>query len=95
MTATRIVLFNIPVMEKVSMLRTILMTGLLVICAFIALNLVFGIFGALIGITIFLLSFAIKALIVGAVAYLALRIFAPDTARRLREKWSGTSIDRY
>ena len=95
MTATCIVLFNIPVMEKVSMLRTILMTGLLVICAFIALNLVFGIFGALIGITIFLLSFAIKALIVGAVAYLALRIFAPDTARRLREKWSGTSIDRY
>jgi len=95
MTATRNVLFNIPVMEKVSMLRTILMTGLLVICAFIALNLVFGIFGALIGITIFLLSFAIKALIVGAIAYLALRIFAPDTARRLREKWSGTSIDRY
>jgi len=95
MTATCIVLFNIPVMEKVSMLRTILMTGLLVICAFIALNLVFGIFGALIGITIFLLGFAIKALIVGAVAYLALRIFAPDTARRLREKWSGTSIDRY
>jgi hypothetical protein len=82
-------------MEKVSMLRTILMTGLLVICAFIALNLVFGIFGALIGITIFLLSFAIKALIVGGIAYLALRIFAPDTARRLREKWSGTSIDRY
>ena len=95
MTATGIVLFNIPVMEKVSMLRTILMTGLLVICAFIALNLVFGIFGALIGITIFLLSFAIKALIVGAVAYLAIRIFAPETARRLREKWSGTSIDRY
>ena len=95
MTAMGIVLFNIPVMEKVSMLRTILMTGLLVICAFIALNLVFGIFGALIGITIFLLSFAIKALIVGGIAYLALRIFAPDTARRLREKWSGTSIDRY
>ena len=77
------------------MLRTILMTGLLVICAFVALNLVFGIFGALIGITIFLLGFAIKALIVGAIAYLAIRVFSPDTARRLREKWSGTSIDRY
>jgi hypothetical protein len=82
-------------MEKRSMLRTILMTGVLVILAFFALNLVFGIFGALIGITIFLLSFAIKALIVGGVAYLALRVFAPDTARRLRERWSGTRIDRY
>jgi len=77
------------------MLRTILMTGVLVILAFFALNLVFGIFGALIGITFFLLSFVIKARIVGGIAYLAIRIFAPDTARRLREKWSGTSIDRY
>ncbi|HUQ19109.1 MAG TPA: hypothetical protein VM099_05800 [Gemmatimonadaceae bacterium] len=77
------------------MLRTILMTGVLVILAFFALNLVFGIFGALIGITFFLLAFAVKALIVGGIVYLAIRIFAPDTARRLREKWSGTSIDRY
>ena len=77
------------------MLRTILMTGVMVILAFFALNLVFGIFGALIGITFFLLGFAVKALIVGGIAYLAIRVFAPDTARRLRERWSGTSIDRY
>lgn len=82
-------------MEMGSMLKTIFMTGVLVILGFFALNLVFGIFGALIGITLFLLGFAIKALIVGGVAYLAIRIFAPDTARRLRERWSGTSINRY
>ena len=50
------------------MLRTILMTGVMVILAFFALNLVFGIFGALIGITFFLLGFAVKALIVGGIA---------------------------
>jgi hypothetical protein len=77
------------------MLKTILMTGLLVMLGFFALNLVFGIFGALIGITFFLLGFAIKALIVGGVAYLAIRIFSPNTARRLRERWSGTSINHY
>jgi hypothetical protein len=71
------------------------MTGLLVMLGFFALNLVFGIFGALIGITFFLLGFAIKALIVGGIAYLAIRIFSPNTARRLRERWSGTSIDHY
>jgi len=71
------------------------MTGLLVMLGFFALNLVFGIFGALIGITFFLLGFAIKALIVGGVAYLAIRIFSPNTARRLRERWSGTSINHY
>jgi hypothetical protein len=28
--------------------------------------------------------------IVGAVLYLVIRIFSPETARRLRERWSGT-----
>ena len=32
---------------------------------------------------------AIKIAIVGALIYLVIRIFSPDTARRLREKWSG------
>jgi hypothetical protein len=82
-------------MEKGSMLRTILMTGMLVLLAFFALSLVFGIFGALIGVTFWLLGFAIKALIVGGIAYLAIRVVSPNTARRLRERWSGTSIDRY
>lgn len=77
------------------MLRTILMTGLLVMLGIFALNFVFHIFGTLIGLTFWLLGFAIKALIVGGVAYLAIRVFAPDTARRLRERWSGTSINRY
>lgn len=77
------------------MLRTVLMTGLLVMLGIFALGFVFSIFGTLIGLTFLLLGFAIKALIVGGVAYLAIRVFAPDTARRLRERWSGTSIDRY
>jgi hypothetical protein len=90
-----VVLYTFPVLEKCSMLRTILMTGVLVMLGIFALGLVFSIFGTLIGVTFFLLGFAIKALIVGGIAYLALRIFAPDTARKLRERWSGTSIDRY
>jgi hypothetical protein len=77
------------------MLRTILMTGALVMFGMVALGFVFSIFGALIGLTFLLLGFAIKALIVGAVAYFAIRIISPDTARKLRERWSGTSIDRY
>jgi hypothetical protein len=77
------------------MLRTILMTGLLVMFGLFALGFVFKIFGGLLALTIWLLGFAIKALIVGAIAYLVIRIVSPDSARRLREKWSGTSIDRY
>lgn len=84
-----------PVLEKASMLKTILMTGVLVMAGIFALGFVFSIFGGLIALTFVLLGFAIKALVVGAIAYLVIRIVSPDTARKLRERWSGTSIDRY
>ena len=83
------------VLEIGSMLRTILMTGIMVMLGIFALGFVFKIFGGLIGLTFLLLGFAIKALIVGGIAYLVIRIVSPSTAARLRGKFSGTSIDRY
>lgn len=77
------------------MLGTIFMTGVLVMLGLFALGFVFKIFGGLIGLTFWLLGFAIKALIVGGIAYLVIRVVSPDTARRLREKWAGTKVDRY
>ncbi len=77
------------------MLRTILMTGIMVMLGIFALGFVFRIFGGLIALTFVLLGFAVKALIVGGVAYLVIRVVSPNTARRLRERWSGTSVDRY
>ncbi|MBA3340258.1 MAG: hypothetical protein H0T48_00305 [Gemmatimonadaceae bacterium] len=77
------------------MLGTIFMTGVLVMLGLFALGFVFKIFGGLIGLTFWLLGFAIKALIVGGIAYLIIRVVSPDTARRLREKWSATKADRY
>jgi len=77
------------------MLRTILMTGVMVLFGLFALGFVFKIFGGLIALTFVLLGLAVKALIVGGIAYIAIRIVSPDTARRLRGKFSGSSIDRY
>jgi hypothetical protein len=77
------------------MIRTILMTGVMVLFGMFALGFVFKIFGGLIAITFVLLGFAVKALIVGGLAYLAIRIVSPETARRLRGKFSDSSIDRY
>ena len=77
------------------MIRTILMTGLMVMLGIFALGFVFKIFGGLIGLTFLLIGFAVKALIVGGIAYLAIRIVSPSTAQRLRERWSGTSISKY
>jgi hypothetical protein len=67
----------------------------MVMLGIFALGFVFRIFGGLIALTFVLLGFAVKALIVGGVAYLVIRVVSPNTARRLRERWSGTSVDRY
>lgn len=77
------------------MLRTILMTGVMVMLGIFALGFVFKIFGGLIAITFLLLGFAIKALIFGGIAYLVIRIVSPDTAASLRRRWSGSSPDHY
>jgi hypothetical protein len=72
-----------------SMLRTIFMIGLFAIGGLFVLRLVFGLFGVVLGLFGGLIGLAIKIAIVGALIYLVIRIFSPDTARRLREKWSG------
>lgn len=65
------------------MLKTLFTIGVVAIVALYVLKflgvIVFGVLGPLLGV-------AIKVLAVGAVVYLAVRIVAPDSARRLREK---------
>ena len=68
------------------MLRTIFMIGLFALVGLFLLNVLFSILGGLLGT---LIGLAIRILIIGAIAYLIIRIVSPDTARRLREMWSG------
>ena len=74
-----------------TMLRTIFMIGLFAIGGLFVLRLAFGLFGVALGIFGVLLALAIKVAIIGGLIYLVIRIFSPDTARRLRQKWSGSS----
>ena len=73
------------------MLRTIFMIGLFAVGGLFLLKLLFGLFAVGFGLLGFLLALAIKVAIIGALIYLVIRIFSPETARRLREKWSGPS----
>ena len=68
------------------MFRTIFMIGLFALGGLFLLKLIFGLGFGLVG---WLFGFAIKALIIGALVYLVIRVFSPDTARRLRDKFSG------
>ena len=70
------------------MFRTIFMIGLFALCGLFLLKLIFGLGFGLLG---WAFGLAIRALIVGALVYLVIRVFSPDTARRLRDKFSGPS----
>lgn len=72
------------------MIRTILMLGLFAMVGLFVLKLVFGLFGAFVALMIWLLVLAVKVALIGGVAYLALRVFSPGTARRLRESVTGS-----
>jgi hypothetical protein len=71
------------------MLRTIFAVGLMAILGLIALKFIFGIFGFLFAILLMLFVLALKIALIGFVVYLVIRILSPDTARRIRQKWSG------
>ncbi|HKO15960.1 MAG TPA: hypothetical protein VJU87_06955 [Gemmatimonadaceae bacterium] len=74
------------------MLRTILMIGLFAVLGLFALKMVFGILSGLLGLFVILLMWALKLALIGLVLYFIIRIVSPDTARRLREKWSGPAV---
>lgn len=73
------------------MFRTIFTIGAFALLGFFALGIVFKIFAGLIGILGALISWAFWVLIIGAVIYFVIRLFSPETARRLREKFSGSN----
>jgi hypothetical protein len=67
------------------MLRTLLLTGLLALAGLVVLKVVFGLLGPLVSALFWLVGMALRVLLVGAVAYLVLRVVSPGTARRLRD----------
>lgn len=74
------------------MLRTIFSIGLFAVLGLIALKFIFGIFGVVVGLFVWLLFAALKIALVGLVIYFIIRIVSPGTAQRLRERWSGPAM---
>ena len=73
------------------MLRTVFTVGLMALAGLFLLKLAFGILPFVLGVFFAVAMMALKILLVGAVAYFVLRLVAPSTARRLRDRFSGTT----
>ena len=74
------------------MLRTVFMIGLFAILGLFALNIAFGLFKFLFALLLVLLVWAVKIALIGLVIYFVIRIVSPDTAQRLRSRWTGPSM---
>jgi len=74
------------------MLRPILIIGLFALAGLFLLKVFFGVLGPILGLAFGLLGLAVKIAIAGAIVYLIIRIVSPETARRLRERFSGNQI---
>jgi hypothetical protein len=70
------------------MIRTIFTLGFFTLLGIFALKLVFGILGMAFGLLGVVFWLAVKIAVVGAIAYVALRIVSPNTLRKLRSNSS-------
>ena len=71
------------------MLRTIFGIGAIALLGLFALKVAFGLFGVLFALFFVLLGWALRIAVVGALIYLVLRLFMPDTAKKIEEKFSS------
>lgn len=72
-----------PFRAEALMLRTLFTVGIVALIGLVALKLVFGLLGPLVGLLFWLVGLAIKVLLLGAVVYFVLRIVSPATAEKL------------
>ncbi len=73
------------------MLRTVIVIGLLAVLGWTLLPVALGLVGGLLGLAISVLLFLVRAALVGLVIYGIVRLVSPETARRWRERFSGTA----
>ncbi len=70
------------------MLRTIFTVGIMALLGLVALKLVFGLMVPLVGLLLAIAFIAFKVALVGGALYLVVRVASPDTARRLKAKFT-------
>jgi ABC-type transport system involved in multi-copper enzyme maturation permease subunit len=74
------------------MIRTVASIAVVALVAWLAIKIVFGFAGGLIGLLISLAIFALKVALVVGLVYWLLTVFSPETARKMRDALRGESL---
>jgi hypothetical protein len=65
------------------MLKNLLKIGLIALLGLVALKVVFGLLGPLVGLLMWLLGVTLQLALVGGAVYVVIRIVSPETAKRI------------
>jgi hypothetical protein len=71
------------------MLRTLFTVGVIALLGLVALKLVFGLLGPLVGLLFGLLGLALRVVIIGAAVYFVIRLVSPSTAEKIERAIKG------
>jgi len=74
------------------MIRTVASIAAIGLIAWIAIKIVFGVAGGLLGLLISLALFILKVALVVGLVYWLLTVFSPETARKMRDAIRGESL---
>jgi hypothetical protein len=77
-------------MEDFAMLRTLFTIGVMAVLGLFVMKVAFGLFGGLFALFFGLAFLAFKLVCIGAVLYIVIAIVSPGSAKRLRERFSGS-----
>ena len=73
-------------------MRTVASVAVVLLIGWIAMKVVFGFAGGIIGLLLALAWFALKVLLVAGLVYWLLTVFSPETAKKVRDAVRGESL---
>ncbi|MGZ6141876.1 MAG: hypothetical protein ACXWLM_01000 [Myxococcales bacterium] len=72
-------------------MKTIASVAIVAVLGWIAIKIVFGFAGGIVGLLLALCWLALKVLLVVGIVYWLISVFSPDTARKIREGMKSNS----
>jgi uncharacterized membrane protein len=73
-------------------MRTLATIAIVALVGWIALKIVFGVAGGMVGLLLSLAWLILKILLVVGIVYWVLSVFSPETARKMRDAFKGESL---
>ncbi len=73
-------------------MRAFATIAVVVLVSWIAIKVVFGFAGGILGLLLGLCWFALKVLLVVGIVYWLLSVFSPETAKKIRDSFKGESL---